>query len=77
MMCWTSLQVRPGLASRVRATIPAAIGALALVPVCLAVQLWCRSVVTTCRSLRVPELFDTNLMGQGSCGDDEVAILTL
>jgi hypothetical protein len=56
MMCWTSLQVRPGFASRVRAMMAAAMGALALVPVCLEVQVWCRSVVTTCRSVVVPEL---------------------
>ncbi len=56
MMCWTSLQVRQGFASRVRAMMAAAMGALALVPVCLEVQVWCRSVVTTCRSVVVPEL---------------------
>ena len=32
MICCTSLQVREGLASRVRAMMAAAIGALALVP---------------------------------------------
>lgn len=32
--CCTSLHVRSGLASRARATMPAAIGELALVPVC-------------------------------------------
>ena len=52
----TSRQVRSGLASNVRAMIAAAMGALALVPVCLVVHLWCRSVVTICLSLVVPEL---------------------
>jgi len=56
MMCWTSLHVSEGFASSERAMMAAAMGALALVPVCLAVQLWCKSVVTTCRSFVVPEL---------------------
>ena len=46
------------MASNVRAMIAAAMGALALVPVCLVVHLWCRSVVTICRSEDVPELKD-------------------
>lgn len=41
-----SLQVSEGLASRARATIPAARGADALVPVCMLVHAWCKSVVT-------------------------------
>ena len=45
--CWTSLQVSSGLASRQRATMPAARGAEAEVPVCDEVHRWCRSVVTT------------------------------
>lgn len=45
-MCWRSLQVRSGFASRVNATIPAASGALADVPVWVLVHAWCRSVVT-------------------------------
>ena len=56
MMCCTSLHVRSGLASRVRATMAAAMGAEAEVPVCFIVQPWCRSVVTICRSEDVPEL---------------------
>ena len=56
MICWTSLHVNLGLASRARAMIAAAIGALALVPVCFVVQPWCKSVVTICGSDVVPEL---------------------
>ena len=56
MMCWTSLQVSFGFASNARAMIAAAIGALALVPVCFVVQPWCKSVVTTWGSEVVPEL---------------------
>ena len=56
MMCWTSLQVRSGLASRARAMMAAAMGAEADVPVCFIVHPWCRSVVTICRSDDVPEL---------------------
>ena len=37
--------------------IPAARGALALVPVCEDVHEWCRSVVTTLRSPEDPELY--------------------
>lgn len=38
MMCWTSLQVNDGLASKVKAIMAAAMGALALVPECFVVQ---------------------------------------
>ena len=48
--------VRDGFASNVSAMIAAAMGALALVPVCLTVQVWCKSVVTIWRSDVVPEL---------------------
>lgn len=41
-----SLHVSSGFASSVSATIPAASGALAEVPVWVFVQAWCRSVVT-------------------------------
>ena len=48
------------MASRARAMIPAAIGELALVPVCWSVHSLCKSVVTTLRSVDVlafvPEL---------------------
>lgn len=37
--------------------MPAARGALALVPVCDDVHMWCRSVVTTLRSPDDPELY--------------------
>lgn len=56
-MCCMSLQLRFGLASSARAHIPAAKGAEALVPVWLLVQLWCKSVVTTCRSPTAPLLY--------------------
>ena len=62
MMCWTSLQVRSGLASRARAMIAAAMGALALVPVCLVVQPWCKSVVTIWGSDVVPELEEKRII---------------
>lgn len=38
MMCWTSLQVRQGRTCNIRATMPAARGAAADVPVWLSVQ---------------------------------------
>ena len=55
-MCCTSLHVSAGLASSARAMRAAAMGALALVPVCFTVQPWWRSVVTICLSDVVPEL---------------------
>jgi hypothetical protein len=57
IMCWTSRQVNEGLASKAKATMAAAMGALAEVPVCLVVQPWCKSVVTICFSDVVPELY--------------------
>ena len=58
MMCWTSLQVRLGLASRTRAMMPAAMGEEAEVPVWEEVQRPWRSVVMTFLSpcLLLPEL---------------------
>ena len=50
IICWTSLQVRLGFDSKAKATIPAAIGLEALVPVCLLVHFPCKSVVITFRS---------------------------
>ena len=59
-ICCISLQVRSGLASNVKAVIPAAIGLEALVPVCFGVHLPCKSVVTTFLSFKAllvdPEL---------------------
>ena len=56
VMCCTSLHFSSGFASSTRAMTPAAMGALALVPVCPEVQPLWRSVVITFRSPLLPLL---------------------
>ncbi len=55
--CWASRQDSSGFTCRHRAMIPAANGALALVPVWEEVQICLKSVVTTLRSPAEPELY--------------------
>lgn len=56
VMCCTSLHFSSGFASSTRAMTPAAMGALALVPVWPEVQPLWRSVVITFRSPLLPLL---------------------